>query len=872
MKANKCIVTGFPRTKNQGTLFESKFGEIQSIIEIVINEETLAQRTKPLLEKDPSITQRIDDYNNNVTPLLEYYKVFGKVRTVDGNLALLDAYKQFVEASLPEIFFIIGPKCGGKTLVCDYLKERTNIASINFELLSKQKHLISVAENPEKITKELIKEIHKIKADKLIIEGFPVNSRQLLYFLSNAAKPTKCLFLHTPENSCITFSQKSDKTQVSSATLCKIIKDFYISTKDVFPILKQNNFLVEITNNDETPVETLFEKISVEFDPELILMRRDEDSEEAMNDAIKSLTEKLCYRLINVPELCKEEVVRKTKIGLELIDQTIAGKFITTEMLLKCLRKYLYSLDRHKKFLLINFPDEIAQLRLLEKACCHVAKDFYFYPEQGEILVKTELCTIETLMKKTNRLIPITMFNPDLLERYYGDNLTYAVILGAPLSGKTAVAKRIEKSGYTLLDGNVLTEDIKKKLATEDNPAENITVTLEQLLDEIKLKITTRENKREKFVLDGLPIEDASAITKLIELVGPPAFFVELTCNNNELKERYKKKNEVQELGEDQVAEIDKGISTHETILKSLEPIKSLEFVQAVEINTDGSEEQTSQYVRGIFEANLMLITNEESIEVATILQNLSIKYNFLYISLADIIQAEINADTEIGRELKRTRKFRSTIDESPNWEFFPIHYEFKLLLQLTKDTIKKLRVAQKHVLVNGLINVTKLKDTEDRIELRAMDELLTIEKEIGDIKAIVRLTKEDYEDVLDDRVAEKIVIEEKKEEKKEEKEEKKEDAEGEPEEPSAPVEGEEGSDKPKFKPELFAWTNTEGKPRNMGQFFTAWKKCASKNILYNPLQSNGFNTEIVMDSLLASLLSGQLSKKTVYVQVRFSL
>ena len=134
----------------------------------------------------------------------------------------------------------------------------------------------------------------------------------------------------------------------------------------------------------------------------------------------------------------------------------------------------------------------------------------------------------------------------------------------------------------------------------------------------------------------------------------------------------------------------------------------------------------------------------------------------------------------------------------------------------------------------------------------------------------MIRLSYEPYEDVADDRIAERIPVEEKVEEKKEEKKnEEGEEGEAEPEAPP-PEEDEEGKPlKPKFNPLEFAWTNTEGKPRNLGQFFLAWKNCTSKNI--DQYQDHGDSIEVTLDSLIESLIVGELSKSPIYVQIKIS-
>ncbi len=69
------------------------------------------------------------------------------------------------------------------------------------------------------------------------------------------------------------------------------------------------------------------------------------------------------------------------------------------------------------------------------------------------------------------------------------------------------------------------------------------------------------------------------------------------------------------------------------------------------------------------------------------------------------------------------------------------------------------------------------------------------------------------------------------------------------------------------FRPEDHLWTNTQAKARTLGQLFTAWKPC-QLNVETYP---QGTNVEQVLDTLLKSVLTGDLSKGTVYAQAKFT-
>jgi hypothetical protein len=113
-------------------------------------------------------------------------------------------------------------------------------------------------------------------------------------------------------------------------------------------------------------------------------------------------------------------------------------------------------------------------------------------------------------------------------------------------------------------------------------------------------------------------------------------------------------------------------------------------------------------------------------------------------------------------------------------------------------------------VLLSGLCNNNVLESFEDRLEVRFMDEILEIERQLGEVAGIaslqyggeepVYINKEDieYEVFPEPEVIEAPV---------------KVDGEGDDEQPPAPVDEEEDANKPPpFDPKIFDWTVTNKK------------------------------------------------------------
>lgn len=117
------------------------------------------------------------------------------------------------------------------------------------------------------------------------------------------------------------------------------------------------------------------------------------------------------------------------------------------------------------------------------------------------------------------------------------------------------------------------------------------------------------------------------------------------------------------------------------------------------------------------------------------------------------------------------------------------------------------------------MFNSFRLNDEEDQLEQRMMDEFLSIEREIGEIKGVIGLqfVEHDHKTNFDPIVfppkappAKKIIVNDDGEEEEVVEEEK-------------PAE-EENDGKPKFNPEAYKWTDSNRLQLNLPQLFCKLK------------------------------------------------
>lgn len=132
--------------------------------------------------------------------------------------------------------------------------------------------------------------------------------------------------------------------------------------------------------------------------------------------------------------------------------------------------------------------------------------------------------------------------------------------------------------------------------------------------------------------------------------------------------------------------------------------------------------------------------------------------------------------------------------------------------MELIQHTIAQRRTNQRFILLEGLCNSGKLNHEDDKLSLRYMDELFLIEKELGEVTAVVSLTFNKEENTHGE---EKSTLYEEFPESAKAEVAAKVLGDGEEEEEAEVVapeaEEEEAGAKAKFNPKDFQWTVTNG-------------------------------------------------------------
>lgn len=119
---------------------------------------------------------------------------------------------------------------------------------------------------------------------------------------------------------------------------------------------------------------------------------------------------------LDVNSLIRDENERKTAIGLEFLNMVAAGKIIPAEMIVRMLRKIIYSGDGRTRFILSSFPDIIEQAKEFEKSCAAISAIIYASSDDAVVEIKNNnltLFNIDALFQKEFRLKTVKQWQPE---------------------------------------------------------------------------------------------------------------------------------------------------------------------------------------------------------------------------------------------------------------------------------------------------------------------------------------------------------------------------------------------------------------------------------------------------------------------------
>lgn len=187
-----------------------------------------------------------------------------------------------------------------------------------------------------------------------------------------------------------------------SAILSKMIREFNEEVSTLKPFLREKYADRFNEVNSELPFEVICKNVSSVIDPIVIHIRVGTN-----NDLREEMIQQLVsrgYMNLEINELIRHETERRTELGQELLTIISAGKIIPSALIVRMLRKIIFSGQKNTKFILSYFPDIIEHVFEFEKSVANITAVF-FTTKEGEIEVELKnnqltLFTIDSLFQK----------------------------------------------------------------------------------------------------------------------------------------------------------------------------------------------------------------------------------------------------------------------------------------------------------------------------------------------------------------------------------------------------------------------------------------------------------------------------------------
>ena len=844
------MIEGFPNTLEEALFFEQNVIPITKIIIYDAKEEECFNRMEEdKNKKEEKMTKEEFSkvYNNilkNMDEINNFYSPFSIVHRVDVNGPIAQVNNELKKHLYPIIYSIIGKRYSGKTTLSQELNKRIGMKLINFNEFLEEKDIKERKNETEYVINNFILKLRKIQDFRVLIEDFPQNKEQYIYFINNCRPLETIYYLNAENSSCLERLKNiplDDPNYTDCSKLDTMLYDFE-QKKDFIQFLqKKSNFLEIYVNSHKILTIT---KMMKNIQPYIAYIQVENDiSQENKDELFNKLKNKY-----NFYEIVISDLISNAKKRNILCDKPIEE--ISIEEKINLIKKILYQ-ENHKKIILNTFPLTVEELNKFESSLCEISK--YIVLTENQIL--SSIQDVNSMAVNFYKKNIVTTINPKDISNDYSVeeciNLTrdINIIYGMPQTGKTSLAKYFKENfGFELLDFKELTEKVKKTKVDPENPEAEVEINFNDLVKGLKdyLNITPL-NKR--IIIDNIFIQNSpdpfliDTYEKALEIIKAIGNFRNLyliDIDEKTLINRYKVKEGItEELTEDQKAAFNETLDKPKKLLEELKKISN----NIINLKYGNNLENTFKLVKDEIGYNFIIIKHEYDISIEKTLKLFAARNKLLYLNVPRLLYEHFYENDDDAKKLegfygKKDLKIgcanNDNLEEIIYYKYNPVHFEKNLVNQLILKYIANnyhnIEKTGNFILLSGYLNYDLLKNPEEPFNLPLLE--LKKAMELGELTAFVQMTRDDIKSTEDEK-PEQIIIEKPKKKKKEpkegeegegneegdqEKEGEGEQADEENKEEEEPQEEENPDGKPKFKPENFSWTSYDGKPRNYVQ------------------------------------------------------
>ena len=826
------LIVGFPEKLEHAQYFEQNILNINLILKFNCPEEVCYKR----LSEETDFKKTKEEFNeiysntqNDLKAIFDFYNPYSVIREIETNRAIPEMNKIIKQNLYPLIYCIIGKRYSGKTTLSKIINEKSGVILLDFGKFLEEPDIIKRKDENEFVVSQLILKLRKIQRYKILIEDFPQNKEQYIYFVNNCKPFKKIYFLKADNSSCFERVNKipiEDENYTECSKLDKMLTEFE-NKKDFFDFLKKNTDVQEIDVNNH--INLTIQKMLKQIQPYCVYFSNDVD-EESKAELFNKLKTNYKFSEISLPEIISNAIKRKILVNHN--EESPEKMNLSLEEKINLIRPLLYREDC-KNIILNSFPSNIEELKEFESKLFLINK-FVQLTNKKKLNTITDINSMAVHFYKKNALISL---NPKKasdykIEEILDMNRDINIIYGMPQSGKTTFAKHLkEKYSFEILDFKELIEKVKKTKVDPENPDAEPEVTFPDLtkyLNNFLKDDSFFSNKKillDNFFVQNSPepflIDTYEKAIEVIKMFGKFRNFYEIELEEKTLINKYKAKEGItEELSEDQKTAFLETLTNPKKLLEDIRQASE----NVIKIKCDEPEVKSKQLFDSKYGINFIIVKHEYDIIIEKTLELFCARNKILYINVPYLIYCHfyendstskklegVYGKKKLGGECKNPYEFNEMLYYKYNPIFFEKGLINKIILEHIGRNYKIIEESGNFVLLTGYLNSDLLQEQEGPYNLPLLE--IKNSLELGELTSFIQISRKEIKQT-EDEVAEEIIVEKPKKVVKEEGEE----GEGNPEGEEEPPEEENPDGVPKFKPENFKWTSYDGQPRNYVQ------------------------------------------------------
>ena len=306
----------------------------------------------------------------------------------------------------------------------------------------------------EIIVNKLILKLRQMRTLRILIEDFPQNKEQYIYFCNNCKKFQKIYYLDAENSTCLERLNRipfGDPNYTDSSKLSEMLYQFE-QKKTFYDFLKKNAKVEEINVNNHL-VLTITQMMK-QVQPYIAYIDFDEESINKKEELFDKLKSKYNFCLVDIDKIIANAKIRK------LID---ANAELTLEEKINLIRPIIFR-EECSRIILNTFPSCLNESEAFENKLCCITKYIIITSQKNLISFKPD----NSMWSHYYTSNLLTILNPnDITDFKLEETLDMikdiSIVYGPPQSGKSTIVKHLkEKYNYELLDFKEMIDKLKK--------------------------------------------------------------------------------------------------------------------------------------------------------------------------------------------------------------------------------------------------------------------------------------------------------------------------------------------------------------------------------------------------------------------------